>query len=103
MSGYYGDEADGPPGGYRDRDGFSQNGFAAGPFGGDRPDGSRDGPSFDEPTNPQNRPERLLVPRPTGVRATYNDGGLCFIFCKVAVSPTRPLARIFLLSTDSHY
>ncbi|CAL8463679.1 g3213 [Coccomyxa elongata] len=41
MSAYYGDGADGQPEGYRRRDGFSQNGFDAGPFGGDRPEGTR--------------------------------------------------------------
>lgn len=70
MSAYYGDGADAPPEGYRRRDGFSQNGFGAGPFGDDRPDGTREEAFFDQPANPQSRQERLLVPRPKGVRAT---------------------------------
>lgn len=70
MSAYYGDGADGQPEGYRRRDGFSQNGFGAGPFDGDRPDGTREEAMFDEPANPQSRPERLLFPRPRGVRTT---------------------------------
>ncbi|BDA48446.1 DEAD-box ATP-dependent RNA helicase 37 [Coccomyxa sp. Obi] len=66
MSAYYGDGADGSPGGYRRRDGFSQGGFGAGPFGVDRPDGTREEAFFDEPANPQSRQERLMVPRPRG-------------------------------------
>lgn len=69
MSAYYDDGADGPPGGYRRREGFPQNGFGAGPFGGDRPDGTREEDFYNQPANPQSRQERLLVPRPTGVRA----------------------------------